>query len=299
VAGKAGTGCDAPRWWEEGKLGLLERYCARDTEALAELVTRREIRLPGRMTTKRASVIGVLQVGTARWDAPRDAPRDGRKRVREQPDDTHSDDTADEDGHDDARADGAVHERPTDGTAQQRDANGEDGESGARNGKRAREESAECAHGARARAAIGETRAAESGAGAAHDEGDAETAAGRSQDGKEKEESTTLSSQRRAQQQKWDGASNQQGTSAKRKAAVPPEGGGGRPQRQRTQTQYDETRRRGPRRTTTHGAYMERGSGAGRRGTKRHAIVVGAATIERVVKGRYEWRDGGLVAARQ
>ena len=33
---------------------------------------------------------------------------------------------------------------------------------------------------------------------------------------------------------------------------------------------------------------MDRGGG---RGQKRHAIEMGAAAIERVVRGRYEWRD--------
>ena len=46
-AGKAGAGCDAPSLWADGKLEQLERYCQRDVEALAELVTRGWTRVPG------------------------------------------------------------------------------------------------------------------------------------------------------------------------------------------------------------------------------------------------------------
>ena len=79
----------------------------------------------------------------------------------------------------------------------------------------------------------------------------------------------------------------------------PSEGDGGRSRRHRLHVRYDETKRRGPRRAVTSSAYMERGSGTRRSGAKRHAIVVGAATVKRVVRGRYEWRDGGLTATRQ
>ena len=37
--------------------------------------------------------------------------------------------------------------------------------------------------------------------------------------------------------------------------------------------------------------------GRGRAEEKRHAIVLGAAAVERIVRGRYEWRDDGLKAA--
>ena len=33
-----------------------------------------------------------------------------------------------------------------------------------------------------------------------------------------------------------------------------------------------------------------------RRGTKREAVVIGALTVERIVGGRYEWRDAEYVA---
>ena len=41
LRGKHGEGGDAPGLWRAGKLDQLERYCARDAEALAELVRRR------------------------------------------------------------------------------------------------------------------------------------------------------------------------------------------------------------------------------------------------------------------
>ena len=55
---------------------------------------------------------------------------------------------------------------------------------------------------------------------------------------------------------------------------------------------YDEVKRRKARRTYQVG-YVEKGSRARNGGLKR-AMEVGATTIERIVKRRYEWRDGGL-----
>ena len=64
--------------------------------------------------------------------------------------------------------------------------------------------------------------------------------------------------------------------------------------------QYDETKRRAKRRRGAAAGeprgYMDRGSRAGvKRG--HGGIVVGAAVMERTVRGRYEWRDAGLAAA--
>ena len=59
---------------------------------------------------------------------------------------------------------------------------------------------------------------------------------------------------------------------------------------------YDQTRRRAAKRQKReHGAYMDRsGNGSGRRGAKRSAAVaIGTTVVERIVRGRYEWRDGG------
>ena len=53
---KEGSGCDAPRWWQEGRLAQLQRYCAQDVRVLADLVVRAEVRLPGGGTTRDASV---------------------------------------------------------------------------------------------------------------------------------------------------------------------------------------------------------------------------------------------------
>ena len=47
LRGKQGVGCDAPALWRTGRLEQLERYCARDAEALAELVMLRNARVPG------------------------------------------------------------------------------------------------------------------------------------------------------------------------------------------------------------------------------------------------------------
>ena len=57
---------------------------------------------------------------------------------------------------------------------------------------------------------------------------------------------------------------------------------------------YDETRRRAAKRQKrSHHAYMDRGSGPRRKGVKRSAVVIGTAVIERIVRGRYSWRDSG------
>ena len=56
---------------------------------------------------------------------------------------------------------------------------------------------------------------------------------------------------------------------------------------------YDETRRRKARRARTGTGYVERGNRARASGLKR-GLEIGAATVERVVRGRYEWHDGGM-----
>ena len=43
---------------------------------------------------------------------------------------------------------------------------------------------------------------------------------------------------------------------------------------------------------------LERGATRGRRGAKREAVVIGALTVERIVGGRYEWRDAEYAAVR-
>ena len=56
---------------------------------------------------------------------------------------------------------------------------------------------------------------------------------------------------------------------------------------------YDETRRRKARRVRNSTGYVEKGNRARTGGLKR-GLEVGAVTVERVVHGRYEWRDGGM-----
>ena len=56
LRGKDGVGCDAPGLWAQGKLEQLERYCARDVEALAELVLLTHVRVPGGGVATRVGV---------------------------------------------------------------------------------------------------------------------------------------------------------------------------------------------------------------------------------------------------
>ena len=60
--------------------------------------------------------------------------------------------------------------------------------------------------------------------------------------------------------------------------------------------EYDETRRRKARRVDV-GGYMDRG-GRAWAGNKRSAIVLGGAAMERIVAGRYEWRDRAMTPMR-
>ena len=80
-------------------------------------------------------------------------------------------------------------------------------------------------------------------------------------------------------------------TSAERVAGSSHEGSS-RPGKRAAPTTYDETARR-KRRCAVAGRprYVERGNG---RGTKRHAIVVGPAVMERTTDGQYDWRDAGF-----
>ena len=56
---------------------------------------------------------------------------------------------------------------------------------------------------------------------------------------------------------------------------------------------YDEVVRRRPRRTGPRG-YLERSGSRVVAGNAIAARVMGTAAVERVVSGRYEWRDSGL-----
>ena len=58
--------------------------------------------------------------------------------------------------------------------------------------------------------------------------------------------------------------------------------------------EYSEAKRRATRQCTRRIGYMDRGQqGNNRRAKRGHAAtVVGTAVLERVVQGRYKWRDG-------
>ena len=58
---------------------------------------------------------------------------------------------------------------------------------------------------------------------------------------------------------------------------------------------YDETRRRAARRKEPRG-YMER---SGRGGGRKRVLPSGGLVVDRVVRGRYEWRDSLLPAKRR
>ena len=91
-AGKMGAGCDAPGLWADGKLEQLERYCQRDVEALAELVTRGWTKVPGGGGTdhmdvsreiKRGATIEQDEAAHARGAEAAAAPREKRARAVE------------------------------------------------------------------------------------------------------------------------------------------------------------------------------------------------------------------------
>ena len=65
----------------------------------------------------------------------------------------------------------------------------------------------------------------------------------------------------------------------------------GRTLRKRNEQMYDQVRRRTRSKVSTT-QYLERREG--RRLCQRRAIVMGTATIENIVAGRYEWRDGDM-----
>ena len=64
---------------------------------------------------------------------------------------------------------------------------------------------------------------------------------------------------------------------------------------------YSEVKRRGPIKRKAEGghAYMDASSARAGRVTLYKAIEVGEVTIERVVGGMYEWRDGAYVEKRR
>lgn len=95
-------------------------------------------------------------------------------------------------------------------------------------------------------------------------------------------------------QEKEDDEGSTSGTDEEEAMAPPPPAGTPISRRRNKRTRqpegfYDGARKRKKRRTR-HG-YMEKARGAKRKVALRDGIEVGSATIERIVKGRYEWRD--------
>ena len=68
------------------------------------------------------------------------------------------------------------------------------------------------------------------------------------------------------------------------------------PRKCTTVQSYSQTATRAPRRPRELAPYLERGATRCKRGTKREAVVIGALTVERIVGGRYEWRDAEYAA---
>ena len=273
MAGKAGSGADAPRWWTEGAWQKLATYCERDTEALAELVYRTNIKVPGG-TTHEASVHSALE---GRKTAQRQHSEEEEEAAQHRNDPqrpraataasatTTTTNTArelepaqrEEDGahtRAEAHARGKRKAQTNEGSAPQRAReNHHDGNDGT-----------PCAYAGTAGTSTShaEERANDTG----HTEMHNDTAA--------------AASQRRADD-----------TNGEMTAGHIATGNGGRPKRATHHGEYDEVNRR-KRRRTQASAYMDRG---GRRtasgAVKRGAIAIGAAAMEWITRGQYEWRD--------
>ena len=263
MAGKAGAGGDAPRWWRDGQLAQLETYCARDVEGLAELVLREELRLPGKQVTREASVLHLLQ------EKGDEVTPHGSAETRDDPQGAQ------------ARRAGEKHARATradDGTGG-RGAKKRVPPQQAGKGSEAtpQHEVTQRVGGApRAEDTDGAADAARTGG--AHAGGGAEAEDGGDEEGD-------------AQRAVHDTDGKQKGPERSQQGAV-----NERHFRKRKARNYDEVERRGPRPPPAERVrYLERTDRGG--GCKRRAVVMGAAAVERVVRGRYEWRDSGLRTA--
>lgn len=254
-AGKAGTGCDAPRWWKEGKLAQLEGYCERDVEALVDLVMQPEIRLPGRAVTREASVLDVVVVET--------------QSARRKETGTEAGTAAE--GSNDARA--ACVMEVDEGAGQARTRARDDGADEENDRQHDRRNTTAMPN---KRQKTQQTVGSDDETAAATEEGGEGEVGERAGDASGDEEQHT------EEQQHAEADQHENNLPSTVKAAV---------NRKRKLQTYDEVQRRKPRRTT-RGAYVERGHGRG--GRKRDAIVMGPAALENVVRGAYEWRDDGL-----
>ena len=93
-----------------------------------------------------------------------------------------------------------------------------------------------------------------------------------------------------------EGSARTRGEKRRQQNNNPPEQADGTPQRQRTEVQsYDEMKRRGTRKRKV--TYLV--TDGQRAGAKRDSMAAGAATLDRTVGQRYEWRDGGLAEAKR
>ena len=256
-AQKGGEGCDAPRWWQEGRHTQLQRYCAQDVRVLADLVVRQEIRVPGGGVTREASVRHALtEVAAPTIPCAGICPGCGRATA--------------------AAAGGDVGARVSDAFIRKLHAHGV---------TEARDITTRTI--AEYRALLGGLTAAELAQ---------LRSVGVRTDAEMRQREAYL---RRLAD---DAPLDLDETRAREGRAAGSHSGdhctvcGDGKRKRRAEGAYDETRRRGARRTTPRG-YMDRG-GRDWAGCKRSAIVLGGAAVERVVAGRYEWRDRGMSPVR-
>ena len=100
----------------------------------------------------------------------------------------------------------------------------------------------------------------------------------------------------RGAEEEREGSARTRGEKRRQQNNNPPEQADGTPQRQRTEVQsYDEMKRRGTRKRKV--TYLV--TDGQRAGAKRDSMAAGAATLDRTVGQRYEWRDGGLAEAKR
>jgi hypothetical protein len=342
---KVGVGSDAPRWWQEGRLAQLERYCEQDTNALTELVTRAVLRLPGLATTREASVLAhVLQrAGDTGDDAtetqqqPQEQQQPQQQRQQQQqPQPQQPQHSAAAGGQ--KRGRGGSDTQPTqhtddaDGDATTSQQQPQEQQQRQRQRQRQQPQQQQQQQQQHSAAAHGQKRGrADSDAQPAHAtrRARAARAAGSSNDTAIELEPELHSREIAApppdhaapQPSAADGAGGSgiqniqlevdsdeddgdAGDDRRDGIGRPPTSSTaelaetsnlpGRASRGKRKVTYDETRRQTKPRRPPGGprpVYLERGNG---RGAKRTAIVLGPAAIERIVGGRYEWRDAGF-----
>ena len=313
LASKDGVGCDAPRLWDEGKLAQLERYCARDTSALVELVAKTEIRVAARTTTRGASVAHeLMHAPPDEGSSSRDANGADRRRQREhddggsQPASTRPrhEPPAPRRGTQRERDEGHEVERRT----AQRSAPSTNGNNASQHNERGGGEAP--ARGARhddsnARAA-GKRKAAQQPSAGQQEQGAAPKRraarrepndSGEDEEGGDDDEPTDAHAARLDEEADGSRRPLHKRTMAEIHAENPQANldEDGREKRRRPAFNYDEVQRRGPRRAVEGKGHMDRGTC---RGVKRGVatMIVGVATVDRVVQGRYNWRDRGMIA---